>query len=377
MADEVKVLMMGGIRSGKTSVLASLFNQAVHGIMNDAFNISDTSLLPSVCGCNRNTLADKRIELISAIENAKVNSSFMLDKNPNSTYYDYSLRIQIPSINKIRDIIFRDSCGSIFDAGCQYNTVVDLIRDCDVAVVVIDTPYLMVGSDVEAELANMIESTHCILSNIGAQKAQQVIFVPVKCEKWAKEGKIDDVVSKVEDQYSSIIKNLSSYNVEISIIPVQTIGDVVFEDLRDPYVLANTRTNAQYRCSKISNRLVNLANGEVHKVAEDETVSEDWSAKYTCGGQFTDIIRRTEWFQLTNDHKPEYRPHNCEQILLHILRFMFSKEKAEADRPSWIFRDIVRKSTARDMQKAIEMLSHFNLIKDNVEGIKVIKRAFS
>ena len=52
MADKVKVLMMGGIRSGKTSVLASLFDQAVHGIMNKAFNISDTSVLPSVCGCN-------------------------------------------------------------------------------------------------------------------------------------------------------------------------------------------------------------------------------------------------------------------------------------------------------------------------------------
>ena len=95
-------------------------------------------------------------------------------------------------------------------------------------------------------------------------------------------------------------------------------------------------------------------------------------------GDKTDIVRRAEWFNLPIGHKAEYTPHNCEQLPLHIIRFMFNKRKAEApggflgDLASFLFGTI----TMGDMQNALDKLSSKNLLKDTGEGIKIIKKCF-
>jgi len=378
----LKVLMMGGRRCGKTSALASLFDQMIHGKTNDVLTVCDKTVLEIKDGEKQESLSNKRLELESFISKGG-NNTFLADKGPTYHFWDYILQLQIPGTNKRMDIQFRDSAGEFFDAGgVHHNEVVEFIKDCDVFVVVVDTPYLMAGSKVEAEAANVIDSIHTFLMQIDNQngrKAKQVIFVPIKCEKWVKEKKIDDVIATIEEKYSATIKDLKASNkTEISIIPIETAGDILFADLRDPYVLFNTLTNKQIKCSKISDRLVTLQDGKNHKLTETEILNEDHEGVFVVGGQPSGITRPSAWFNLPTDHKAAYSPNNCEQLPLHIIRFMFNKKKSEA--PSgflaWLGDILFGTITAKDMQDALDKLSQENLIKDSGEGIKIIKKCF-
>lgn len=378
----LKVLMMGGRRCGKTSALASLFDQMIHGKTNEVLTVCDTTILEEKNGEKQDSLTNKRLELNQFI-NKGGNSTFLVDISPTNSFWDYTLQIQIPGTDKRMDILFRDSAGEFFDAGgVHHNEVVEFIKDCDVFVVVIDTPYLMSENKVEAEAANVIDSIHTFLMQIDhedGRRAKQVIFVPIKCEKWVKEGNIDKVVDTVETYYSATIKDLKASNkTEISIIPIETAGDIFFSDLRDPYILHNSLTNKVVKCSKISDRLVTLNDGKNHKVTEGEVVNEDPEGIFIIGGNSTGITRRAAWFNLPHDHKAKYSPHNCEQLPLHIIRFMFNKKKAEAPSGFWGFLAALffGSITANDMQEALDKLSRENWIKDYGEGIKVVKKCF-
>ena len=90
------------------------------------------------------------------------------------------------------------------------------------------------------------------------------------------------------------------------------------------------------------------------------------------------IVRPTEWFHLPQDREPKYAPYNCEQLPLHIIRFMFNKLKAEA--PGGLLGKLLSlvfgTMTKEDLQNALDELSKKDLIKDNTEGIKTIKKIY-
>ena len=239
----------------------------------------------------------------------------------------------------------------------------------------------MAGSKVEAEAANVIDSIHTFLMQIDSQngrKAKQVLFVPIKCEKWVKEGKVEDVVKAIEEKYDATIRDLRASNkTEISIIPIETAGDIIFAELKEPYILFNTQNNSQVRCAKISDRLVLLPDGKNRKIMDVEILNDDPEGVFKFGEDVSDIVRPNAWFHLRNEPKAAYSPNNCEQLPLHIIRFMFNKKKAE----SWggIIGDLVSffgGISSKDMQKALDNLSQANLIKDSGEGIKIIKKFF-
>ena len=193
-----------------------------------------------------------------------------------------------------------------------------------------------------------------------------------------KEGKIDEVVKAIEDKYDATIRDLKASNkTEISIVPIETAGDIIFAELKEPYILFNTSNNKQTRCARISDRMVMLPDGKHKKIADDEVLNEDPQGVFKFGEEASDIIRPNAWFSLRHEPKAEYTPHNCEQLPLHIVRFMFNKRKSEA----WggIIGDLISffgGISAKDMQKALDNLSQANLIKDSGEGIKILKKCF-
>lgn len=377
----LKVLMMGGRRCGKTSALASLFDQMIHGKTNEFLTVCDKTILEIKDGEKQDSLMGKRMELEDFISKGK-NNTFLADKGPTMNFWTYVLQLQIPGTDKRMEIEFRDSAGEFFDAGGRHHAeTVSFVRECDVFVIIVDTPYLMAGSKVEAEAANVVDSIHTFLMQIDNQngrKSKQVIFVPIKCEKWVKEGKIDEVVKAVEEKYDATIKDLKASNkTEISIIPIETAGDIIFAELKEPYLLFNISNNKQTRCAKVSDRMVMLPNGEHKKIADDEVLNDDPKGVFKFGEEDSDIVRRNAWFHLRHEPKAEYSPHNCEQLPLHIVRFMFNKKKKEA------WGGIIGKLisffggiSSKDMQDALDKLSQANLIKDSGEGIKIIKKCF-
>ena len=384
--------MMGGRRCGKTSALASMFEQMIHGATNEYLTVSNDTILETKIDPGtkeeevQDSLINKKLELTHFIDRGG-NNTFLVDAGPTRNHWDYKLRIQIPGTNKSTQLMFKDCAGEFFDAGGKHHQeVVDFVQGCDVFVVVVDTPYLMAGTQAENAAANIVDSIHAFLTEIdndNGRKEKQVIFVPIKCEKWIQEGKIDEVVQKIEKTYDATIKHLkATEKTEISIIPIQTAGDILFSELRVAYTLYNSLTDKRLKCSKVSDRMVILPDGKHHRVEASEIVDEDMTAVFIYldknGKEHNSIPRLAAWFHLPTDRKAQYSPSNCEQLPLHIIRFMFNKMQKNAPGGVWgklaslIFGSI----TKADLQKALSELTQKGLIKDNEEGIKTLKKCF-
>ncbi len=372
----MKVLMMGGRRCGKTSALASLFYQMLYGKTTDFFTVADKTK-PQTRG-EKGTpdfevidkLSTKRLELTNHIKK-QGSKTFLSDANPTNHYWDYDLEVIIPGTTNSMQITFRDANGEFYHAGGRYHfETMQFIQDCDVFVVVVDTTYLMAGTEVENEAANLRDDIHTFITSINGDDYKQVLFVPIKCEKWVREGMIEQVCDKIEETYSATIKHLKSMpKIEVTIIPVQTAGDILFSELRDSYILYDKITETTRKCSKITNRLVNLQDGSNYQITDNDILREDPNAVF----EGTSIMRPSPWFYLTN--APQYRPYNCEQIPLHIIRFMFNKRRNAIWLPTW-FIDIFGGITIPQLTDALLGMQQKGLIKDNVEGIRTIKRCF-
>lgn len=371
----LKVLMMGGRRCGKTSALASLFDQMIHGKTNEFLTVCDKTVLEEKDGEKQDSLTGKRLELEHFISKGK-NNTFLADKGPTMNYWKYVLQLQIPGTDKRMEIEFLDVPGSFLqNEKIHLMEIISFVNESDIIVVVVDTPYLMVGSKEIAEAANAIDTILTLLMQVDChetEKAKQILFVPVKCEKWVKEGKIDNVSEKVEEMYHPIIRDFrSSYKNELSIIPVETAGDILFSELKDPYVLFNQKTQSQIICAKLSDRIVLLSDGKVRKITEDEIIINDPCSVFRLCDDGKCFNRPKAWFHLRNEPKAVFSPHNCEQILLHIIRFMYKKKKSEyssfiIERRPTFFGNI----SLNDIENLLGRLSRANLIKDNKEGIK-------
>lgn len=372
----LKVLMMGGRRCGKTSALASLFDQMTNGATNEFLTVADrTDPAQNKNGERIDTLSNKTLELKYLFQTL-TNNQFVVDNNPTKYFWDYRLRVQLPGTSRGMDVDFRDIPGEYCEpTSIQFDQIVNYVRDCDVYVIVVDTPYLMSGNDVVREAACLSDSIHSLLTNVdlNSNELKQVIFVPIKCEYWVKNGKIDIVNQKIREVYRASIQHLqASKKTEMSIIPIQTAGDIIFTELTQSYNVVNTDTEqlVHNKCAKISNRIVRLKNGNNYPLKSNEMLVEDLNSMF----EGTPIPRPIAWYQLYNtQNKPKYKPYNCEQLPLHIIRFMFKKSAQSAPQGWWgrllsIFGSISKEQ----LQSVLWELQTHNLIKDNTEGIERI-----
>lgn len=379
----LKVLMMGGRRCGKTSVLSSLFDQMIHAKqINSILTVSDKTILENkeVNGVKekQESLSNKRLELQSFLGAYKA-SDFLVDKGPTRHYWNYNMQVSLAGTNKTMNIEFRDSAGEFFDHGGQHSQeTLDYLKNCDVFVIVVDTPYLM-QNDAIACAANVTDSIHSFITSIDEfsgdkQGAKLVIFVPMKCEKWIQEEKIEDVKSRICELYAPTISHLQKRNnTEVSIIPVQTAGDIAFSEMRKAYTVAST-TGSVIRCSKVTDKIVIKSNGDMYSLRDGDILNEDIDATFMYDGEHLDVERPSAWFHHTNP-TPKYAPKHCEQVALHILRFMLNKAR-NIQSTSWFsqfFRSIFGRITLNDLNNTIVEMTNSGLIKDTGDGIERIK----
>lgn len=389
---DLKVLMMGGRRCGKTSALASLFYQARNGQLHTVFDFNDVTPPQTKPDPDTGTiktidsLEDKRRELEHAIRDGG-NGIFLVDAGITRNYWDYVLRLSVPGTDRKYDIQFRDCAGEIFERNVPED-LRNYIGQCDIFIVVVDTPFLMEENDVENECANRYQEISDFLAHMDrGGRPIQVLFVPVKCEKWVKEGKIDEVCNAVEKYHGNTIRTLlASSNVEVSIIPIETAGDVIFEEFRMPYVLRQPDENnpgqtVKIKCSKVdgNNTKVMLGNGKPHTIQDGEYVSEDEEGVFAGTG----IVRKSTWFSLRHrqDADAQYTPHNCDQLVTHILRFMFNKIQNKNKNRSifkilWDYIRTFGTITYEDMSVALNELRRLDMIKNRGEGIRILKSCF-
>lgn len=409
MAEPLKVIMMGGRRCGKTSALASIFEEMKNGQVKDYFTVSDRTVLETKGFEVQDSLNDKTLELQNMLESNKGNSNiFLVDKNPTSNYWLYKLHLQIPGTKREMDIEFRDSAGEFFEAsGIHAQETEEYIKNSDVFVIVVDTPYLM-GSVDEATKdlcpesidlgTNRVQDIQNFLTHIDdkeGQDAKMVVFVPLKCEKWAKEPNgLNKVTARIKEVYGTHIKNLSAYEkMNISIIPMQTAGNILFSEFKKAYFypdengefaeLYQLNRPGVVRCCLIDDETARFENG-THELCADKCKVD---SEAIING--TNLMRPYSWYQI-NPNDNSFAPKNCDQLPLHIIRFMLTKlMDAEAKvkhggllgRIYDFLRDMINRirrmfgtMDTDELKQIIGKMQRSGLIKDTGDGIEIIKR---
>ena len=386
----LKVLMMGGLRCGKTSALASLFAQMRTSPVANYLTVSDRTLIN--CNLPHHSFSDKIFELQLILEMYKDSGRlFLLDKNPSCCFNNYTLHFQIPGTQDGFDINFIDSVGTFFNAESFVHAeeVRERIMDSDVFIIAVDTPYIM-GSmeedtkdlcpDVINQYVNCVHGLQTFMTYIDdneGKDAKMVVFVPLKCEKWAKtHGGLDKVTARIKEVYTPHIRNLFSLKkVSIAIIPMQTSGNILFSEFRKPYIYESIE--GKTRCCKLDDEIIRKEDGELEILREGETVLEDEEAVLYG----TNLHKPFSWFQV-NPNDSSYSPVNCDQPGLHILRFIFlafmDAEKEKYRRhyilpPANRYREWLGSMNIQQLQYIIERLQYDGIIKDNCDGIEIIK----
>lgn len=327
MADVLKVLMMGGQRAGKTSVLAGLIDSMTHGSVKDVIEVKNTTESNE----SSKKLA-KSIETLKWHLLTSIGKTFLIDDGKTAAFDDYTLQFSIPNTDSKMDIVFTDANGEFFDMGRLHDSEIrEKVREYDVFVIAVDTPHLMEAVNADNKFCNEainnsfnhINDIHTFLSELddkdGAD-AKLVIFVPLKCEKWIKEGLTEEIINRVKQTYEPTIHALSKYmNVEVDIMPIQTVGNIVFKE--HSKAMTCFSRGIKKRCAIINNKTqVRFEDGKIEEIdLSRHKFQEDADALIREGST---LIRPNSWFTTIGK---DYQPHNCDQLAYYILQFYLAK----------------------------------------------------
>ena len=412
MAEGLKVLMMGGQRVGKSSALAAIMDAFISGAEKDILTAKDSTTLTKIEGEKQTSIASKLAEVKEMLVKNS-GKTIIVNSGKTNKKWNYNLELTLTGTTDSMNITFTDVNGEFFEGGnIHQEEIIDLVKEYDVFIVAIDTPFLMESKNDDSDLVNSVvnEAYNCTLSihtfltqinDNDGKDAKLVIFTPIKCEYWAKRNLLDKVAEAVKDDYKTSINALRKYkSVQLEILPVQTVGSAEFSEHLEALICEWTEKRFIFfskecssKCSELQNGNIRLSNGDIRAKSSFKKIQEDLDAVLIPD---TDIIRPNSWFRIDS---PVYKPHNCEQLALHILEFMLAKvvdaKITEEQNQNPLIRgiriaanfilnvgtlglweklcDLFGGISIEQMQNAMKKLKDRNLIKHSGEGITILE----
>ncbi len=234
----VKILMLGGRRCGKTSVLASMQN-----CFDKEFGSSNLTITIDDLGTTLD-LTNKMNE-INQYFYGDHSENFIPDDHPTREIrrYDLSISLKSKSKGKIR-FQFIDFPGEWIKDTSHHEELNNLIDESHVFLIAIDSPHLMEQTQSEEpDIIGKYNHNHNrsgmineILKKVNLN-GKLILFVPLKCEKYKASNQISLLKHKVKIAYSSIINHVNNDNIicTTAITPIFTFGTVEFKRFkRDP-----------------------------------------------------------------------------------------------------------------------------------------------
>lgn len=233
---EFNVMMFGGKRTGKTSVLAA---------MKECFDIKFKNVGLTISPYDAQTsdlMKKKRSEMDGYFQ--KTDEYFECKDSPTHDKATHSFKIQINDRTKgIIKLNFLDYPGEWVNSESHYKELAEEVRKAHVIIVAIDTPYLVempsqgdsarIGiynsrRNFPSKLAKLLEENF----QLGAEfPKKMVLFVPLKCEKYYHSLKMTFVNELIISAYSDALQHLRGDNsqyCETVILPIITLGEVDF-----------------------------------------------------------------------------------------------------------------------------------------------------
>lgn len=320
MAD-VNVIMLGGKRVGKSTILAGIIETlGLSGSLSSHF-ICEDSTDYGVYG--KFSIKEKYRNLKALLKHRSVDTMFLTRGLGDSKIQKYNIALRLSDKPGKLMVDFYDVPGEFTNPQrLEFQSeMLPLISDCDVFIVGIDTPYLMECPQSINNAHNRITDLEVALQNIIVKDStdlKMVMFVPLKCEKWLQNGEIDKVVTKVKECYGTLLRTLSAYpSMVVSILPIATVGGIRYKKMAPPMVVKRNDVSTGFSCIPVSGNEVILSNGEHYAIEAPYSISKDPEA--VVDG----VVVPNAWFERVPNIG--YEPYNCEQTALHILRFLIIK----------------------------------------------------
>ncbi|MDE7244714.1 MAG: hypothetical protein K2O18_12180 [Oscillospiraceae bacterium] len=232
---EIHVVMMGGRRCGKTSVLAAMedcLQRTIYKYTNITCYSDDDMTLQ--------TLREKKSEMDAYFIDRR-GRSFHPDSTPTSEVAQYSFCIGLRSPKRTKDsghinLIFHDYPGEwLLNRRDDLKEIVEKSR---IIIIAVDTPYMMEEKGRYNRHRNNCDEISNALIQTGFANGEpgMILFVPIKCEKYRNptgrnSKKMLQVCNAIKSAYAPLLDYLTkSSECFAAITPVFTLGDAVFSD---------------------------------------------------------------------------------------------------------------------------------------------------
>ena len=230
------VMMIGPRRTGKSSVLASMvssFDRVSSETFIDITPDTDTKKM----------LEEKLIKLrtIHSQKRALDKRIFNMDENQTPSSDDYSFNITYKdtdgSKKDLADVRFMDRPGEFLTDNIQADILQEEVGKADVLIIAIDTIHLMeedsrffANFHRIPDLHNCISSSDYLRTDSGKKL---VMFVPLKCERYYHEGRMEQVKEKLRERCKLLFDYFTAESVQsrvtVTISPILTIGGIEFD----------------------------------------------------------------------------------------------------------------------------------------------------
>ena len=230
----LKVCMMGPRAVGKTSILASIFHET-----DSKLAASDLNFTPIGDTCNK--LKKQYEELYGIFQDVTdVMESPRGGIHASDTTQDFHFTLGLKQKQPSVDIDMTDFPGEFLESThMRHVDVQQFIRESQVIMIAVDTVHLMEEGGRFNENRN--QSTYLCekiiqqLKTLETNDRKLILFVPLKCEKYMYEQRMDEVASNIQKAYDLLLTRIAQddeYNfpkrIAAAITPIATLGGVVF-----------------------------------------------------------------------------------------------------------------------------------------------------
>lgn len=303
---KVNVMMFGGRRCGKTSVIA-----AMKKCMEEEFG-RDSSLIMTSSNSLIDVIANKEKEIKKFLSGS--DKVFVPEEGKTKDESEYVFDVSLKGKNGAISLSFYDYPGEWL--GKRDEILMSRSSESNIFMIAIDTPMLMEEPE-EADVDkigrynSVTNKPHLVCNTIinvlqnketGSEMPPLIMFVPLKCEKYYNEKRMDEVSKKVRAAYRALFDYFGGPNenrYEVVIAPILTFGE-------------NTAQFSRFEYDDYGN------------------IKEDGEGK-----------PETSYYIRLNA-QPVYSPMYCEQPLLYALEYLLymarRQKEIESSRKNWFLK---------------------------------------
>ncbi|MBO3461016.1 hypothetical protein G7B40_040570 [Aetokthonos hydrillicola Thurmond2011] len=236
----LKVTMLGPTGVGKTSILTVMRKAMDLAVSDSVLRLNPGK--PDDEFAKQNALGlfqeyERKLSQLIDTKNFTVQGG--LDgSNQNTEFYFYLSNLKGSKNTSKLLLEFQDYPGGwILPNDSNRSTVVEYLKNSPITIIAIDTPALLERDGQYHEPINMSTDIAYLLreayeaDNNQSPKNRLVILAPVKCEKYMQANQAERIHIAIKKRYQILLGDLKIRNpghVAVVIIPIQTVGGVVF-----------------------------------------------------------------------------------------------------------------------------------------------------